>query len=110
MKVSKSDQYESITDCNAIFELVFISPPIEGDPKEKLLISGQWLPSMLKSSVVSVHTKSKIQHRRRQYIRGKIYMYISPLHKSVSLLKNSCELHRFRITVRHRGWKIYYLF
>lgn len=43
-------------------------------------------------------------------IYGKeIYMHISSLHKSDSFLKNSCELHRPRIAVIHRGLKIYYL-
>lgn len=50
MNVSESDQCESITDCNAIFELVFIPVPIKGDPKEEQLHGGQSLPSILRSS------------------------------------------------------------
>lgn len=40
MNVSESDQYESITDCNAISELVFIPSPIQRDPTEAWLHSG----------------------------------------------------------------------
>jgi len=49
MNVSESEQYESVTDCNAISELVLIPSPIQGDPTEEWLHSRQSLQSMLKS-------------------------------------------------------------
>lgn len=86
MNVSESDQYESNTDCNAIFELVFIPPPIKGDPKQEWLHSGQSLPSMQKSSECCItsyqlqdSTQEEAAYMRKRFICTLVpYISLSP--------------------------------
>lgn len=54
--------------------------------------------------------RPRFNRRDGRIYEEEIYTHFSSQPKSVCFLKNSCELHRPRMAVRHKGWKIYYFF
>lgn len=88
--------------------IVCIPSPIQRDQTEEWFHSGQSLQSVIKTfgHYDNSYQGQDSTQEDTAYMEREIYMHVHSLHKSISLLKNICELHRPRVAVRHKEWKI----